>query len=85
MAATRAIAGFMHGTTLKANQIEFLKLIVDHLVEHGMVEPDRLYESPFTDISPLGPNGLFDPKQLNELIAALEEANAVAFIGRQAQ
>ena len=77
-AANRALAGFMQGSTMTANQIEFLKLVVDHLVEHGMVEPVKLYESPFTDISPLGPNGLFDSRQLNELVAAINHANTVS-------
>ena len=29
-------------------------MIVDHLTDRGVMEPRLLYESPFTDINPLG-------------------------------
>lgn len=78
-AASRAMSGFIAGKALKANQIEFLTLIVDHLAEHGMIEPARLYESPFIELSSSGPNGLFNPQHLNELFAGVETANAIQF------
>ena len=56
-AAKQAFAGFLAGTTLNANQIEFVNLIVDHLTEHGVMGAAPLYESPFTDITPRGPDG----------------------------
>lgn len=57
-AAKEALARFTSGRTLTANPLEFVSLIVDHLTEHGVVEAARLYESPFTDITPHGPDGL---------------------------
>ena len=51
-AAKDAMRSFLAGKSLSANQIEFVNLVVDHLTEHGTVAPDRLYESPFTDITP---------------------------------
>ena len=38
-AAKEALAGFAEGKTLSANQIEFVNLIVDHLTEHGVMDP----------------------------------------------
>ena len=35
-AAKEALAGFLAGKTLSANQIDFATLIVDHLTEHGV-------------------------------------------------
>jgi type I restriction enzyme, R subunit len=79
-AAKEALSGFVAGKTLAANQIEFPNLIVNHLTDHGIMEAGLLYESPFTDISPQGPDGLFSSGQVDELVTILEEvyAHAVA-------
>jgi type I restriction enzyme, R subunit len=77
-AAKEAFAGFLAGKTLNASQIEFVNLIVDHLTAHGIVDPSLLYESPFTDITPRGPDGLFTSSQLDELLAVLYQVKASA-------
>ena len=77
-AAKEALASFTNGKTLAANQIEFINLIVDHLTEHGVVEAARLYESPFTDLTPHGPDGLFKPGELEELLRSLDAVRASA-------
>jgi len=70
-AAKQALGAFVTDSTLSANQIEFVSLVVNHLTEHGTMEPSRLYESPFTDLSPRGPDGLFSSMQLDQLLATL--------------
>lgn len=77
-AAKEALAGFITGKTFTANQLEFINLVVDHLTEHGVMEPARLYESPFTDLSPHGPDGLFQPREMDDLIRMLESVRATA-------
>ena len=77
-AAKQALAGFLVGKTLGANQIEFVNLIVNHLTEHGVMEARRLYESPFTDLTPHGPEGLFSKNAVDELITALDEVRRTA-------
>jgi len=42
------------------------------------MEPARLYESPFTDLSPHGPDGLFQPREMDDLIRMLESVRATA-------
>jgi type I restriction enzyme R subunit len=77
-AAKDAMARFVNGRTLSANQLEFINLIVDHLTEHGVMAPERLYESPFTDLTPRGPDGLFPPADVDALLAALEAVRSTA-------
>ena len=71
-AAKDAFTSFLTGKSLTGNQIEFVNLIVDHLTEHGVMEPTKLYESPFTDVTPSGPERLFDATAMDELISALD-------------
>jgi type I restriction enzyme R subunit len=72
-AAKEAFAGFLHGKTLNANQIEFVNMIVEHLTEKGAMEAKLLYESPYIDFSPRGVDGLFESGDVNELFSILEE------------
>ena len=77
-AAKQTLNGFMAGKTLTANQIEFVNLIVDHLTEHGAVKPELLYESPFADLNPQGPEGVFNSAQIDELLELLSQVRARA-------
>jgi type I restriction enzyme R subunit len=77
-AAKDALAGFLSVKTLDANQIEFVNLVVDHLTEHGVMDAARLYESPFTDLTPRGPDGLFASSHVDDLLRALETVRATA-------
>jgi type I restriction enzyme, R subunit len=72
-AAKAALSAFTQGTTLRANQLHFLDEIVNHLTEHGAMDPARLYESPFTDFSPKGADGLFDSQSVDKLISVLDQ------------
>jgi len=55
-----------------------VNLIVDHLTEHGVMAAALLYESPFTDITPQGPDGLFTSAQVDELLAVLQRVRDTA-------
>jgi type I restriction enzyme R subunit len=77
-AAKEVFAVFLKGKTLSANQIEFVNLVIDHLTQHGFMVPESLYESPFTDLAPQGPEGLFSTQQVDQIVRALVEVRATA-------
>lgn len=76
--AKQELARFLSGKKLNSNQIEFANMIVDYLTEHGVMDAALLYESPFTDITPQGPDGLFTSSQVDELVSLLESVSARA-------
>lgn len=77
-AAKRAFDGFLAGKTLTSDQIEFVNMIVDHLTDRGAMDPRLLYESPFTDIDPMGIAGLFGQQEVEEVIHILENVRSRA-------
>jgi len=69
LAFNRLIAG----TAATPDQIEFIDLIVGELTANGVMAIGRLYESPFLDVSPQGPEGLFPAAKVETLVQMLEE------------
>lgn len=72
-AAQAAFAGFLEGRPLNARQIEFVAIIVEDLTRSGVVEPGRLYESPYTRLSAMGVDGVFPEAEVASIVAILEE------------
>jgi len=70
--AKQAFSEFVSGTTATASQLEFIGLIVDYLTENGVMDAARLYESPFTDISPQGPEAVFPAAKVNDMVNLLD-------------
>jgi len=71
-AATEALEGFLQGRVLSGNQLEFVTLVIEYLTQHGDMEAALLYEPPFTDLAPTGPEQLFPVEDVDLLVAALE-------------
>ncbi len=76
--AKTLFGGFLQGREYNANQIEFINLIINQLVDHGIVDVSLLYESPFTDISPQGPDALFTTDQIDKIMTLLEQIRSTA-------
>jgi transposase, IS5 family len=51
----QAFSEFLKGSTATPDQIEFIELVVQELTLNGVMEADRLFQSPFTDINSQGP------------------------------
>ncbi len=65
-------------TYFNANQIEFVNLIINQLVDHDVVDVALLYESPFTDVSPQGPDTIFSTKQIEKIMQLLDSIRSMA-------
>jgi hypothetical protein len=65
-AAMQAFSEFLKGSTATPDQIEFIELVVQELTLNGVMEADRLFQSPFTDISSQGPLGVFPPAKVSQ-------------------
>ena len=78
-AAKDAFADYLDGTTFSANQLHFINHIIDELTATGIMEPARLYESPFTDLAATGPESIFTDDQVDNIVDILNtvRTNAV--------
>ncbi|MYG94707.1 MAG: DEAD/DEAH box helicase [Acidimicrobiia bacterium] len=77
-AAKGAFAKFLDDKRYTRNQIEFINLVIDYLAEYGTIDPGRVYESPFTDIAPKGPNAIFSNPDLDEFFNIIQHVHNTA-------
>ncbi|WP_145013751.1 DEAD/DEAH box helicase family protein [Mycobacterium marseillense] len=70
-AAAEAFGAYLDGNRFKSDQIRFVNLIVTELTANGIVEPARLYESPYTDHAPTGPDDVFGEADVDNIVAIL--------------
>ncbi len=71
-AVALAFSGLVSGSPATPDQIEFIDLIVEELTQSGCMAARRLYESPFLDISPQGPEGLFPVAKVEKMVQVLQ-------------
>jgi len=77
-AAVEAMNSFVAGRAMTADQIEFVELVIRQLTQAGVMEPRALYEAPFTDLVPTGPEQIFEHDDLDRLVAVLRDVRATA-------
>ncbi len=71
--ALEAFEGFLDGSRFSVDQIRFIDLIVDELTANGVMQAARLYESPYTDRAPSGPDFLFADADVTLIVETLDE------------
>ncbi|WP_430333266.1 type I restriction-modification enzyme R subunit C-terminal domain-containing protein [Rhodococcus sp. ACT016] len=69
-AATEAIADYLDDSKYTVEQVRFISLIVDELTANGVVEPGRLFESPYIDHGP-GPDHFFPDTDVDNIVGIL--------------
>ena len=77
-----AFAEFLQVGTLNASQIRFIDTLITYLSKNGMIDPGRLFESPFTDLHDQGLVGVFkDENQARKVVGIIEGINQNALVG----
>ncbi|MCV3243292.1 DEAD/DEAH box helicase family protein [Mesorhizobium sp. ZC-5] len=74
-AVSEAFGEFLSSGTATASQIEFVGMIVEHLTDQGLMDPSLLYEPPFTDVAPTGPEQVFEEGRVVHLVGKIRELN----------
>ena len=77
-AAIEALGELIKDSTANANQIKFLDLIVEELTKDGAMQDSRLYQAPFTDVVPTGPETIFDESKVDILFNKIKEIRSRA-------
>jgi type I restriction enzyme R subunit len=72
-AATEALNVFLSDEIATSTQIEFVTLIVDELTKNGAMQNNRLYQSPFTDLTATGPDAIFPSATVTQLFKTIED------------
>jgi type I restriction enzyme R subunit len=70
-AAVDAFSTYLDASRFSADQIRFINLIIDELTANGVMEPARLYESPYTDHAQHGPDTVFADADVDTIVAIL--------------
>jgi type I restriction enzyme R subunit len=63
-------------TTLTANQMQFLNLMEQEIVQAGGLDIAKLYDEPFTRFHFQGLDGLFKPEEVDEILAIVKGLSA---------
>ncbi len=71
-AAKELFAEFLAEGTHTATQIRFINEIIDELTSRGVMDPARLYDPPFSDLAPMGPEGLFSDAEVDNICHLLQ-------------
>ena len=83
-AAKELFADFLAEGTHTATQIRFINEIIDELTSRGVMDPARLYDQPFSDLAPTGPEGLFSEAEVNNICHLLDLIKARALTAQAA-
>ena len=74
---TKAFDDFIsHHSYLSSRQLQFLDLLKNFVLEKGEVNKRNLIESPFTMLHPEGIRGIFNPKEIDEILKLTEKVLA---------
>ena len=76
--AAEAFERYLDETRFTVVQIRFVNLIVDELTKNGVMDPGRLFEPPYTDQAPTGPDLIFPDLDVDAIVETLRGINKTA-------
>lgn len=76
--AKEAFSSLLENQTLNSKQIKFIDLIIDFFSHEGYIEPNKLFDSPFTDIDSQGITGIFDIETSGRIVSLIQDVNSNA-------
>ena len=53
-------------------------MLIEHLTDQGVMDPAVLYEAPFTDVAPTGPDQVFDEDLVTQILSKIRSFNESA-------
>ena len=80
-AAKEAFGEILQGQNLNSQQIRFMDTIINFFSVKGIIDPEMLFEPPFTDINTSGVMGVFDEEETRKVISIIEKVNATCMLG----
>ncbi len=66
---------YLKDSLFTANQISFITTIIDHLTQKGIMQPDSLYDPPFTNFHFGGIKGVFNDNRVDDIINIIKNIN----------
>lgn len=81
-AVQSAFSDFLQTGNLRADQMTFVKTIINYLTKNGTIDKTRLFESPFTDLNDQGISGVFKQEaEMVKLVKIIDMINGNAEVG----
>ncbi|MEJ7778676.1 MAG: DEAD/DEAH box helicase family protein [Daejeonella sp.] len=80
-AAKIAFGEILTRQTLNSQQIRFMDTLIDFFSVKGVINPDMLFNPPFTDINTSGITGVFDTQTATKIIYLIDQINLSAETG----
>ncbi|PLX01428.1 MAG: restriction endonuclease, partial [Marinilabiliales bacterium] len=73
----KEFSDFLNSFQLRPDQMEFIKRIVKHFAQNGIIELKELAKPPYTDLNDQGLFGIFNDERQDRVIEIIEKINAV--------
>ncbi len=82
-AAKEAFSEFLSEAPLHPDQMAFLDEVVEYLIKNGTMEPNIMFDTPFTLINDQGIAGVFDEDDSKKVIELVRHINKNAYIDKR--